>query len=94
MAEPNRSARKQTMAKKATESAALEAAPAPRDDSVYFISREREPITFRILVRGRSIQPGWDKRHERLIWRVPKDLVSAFEMHHHVVTGRVIRAEE
>ena len=89
-----RTARKEVMADKANDSAARSAAPEKKDDSVYYISRNPEPITFRILIRGRSLTPGWDKRHERLIFRVPKDLASAFELHSHFVTGRIIRAEE
>jgi hypothetical protein len=90
-----RQARKTTMAKNATDDLARSAAPEPKDDKyVYYISREPEPISFRMLIRGRSLIPGWDKRHERLIWRVPKELASAFEMHSHFVTSRIIRAKE
>lgn len=61
--------------------------------AVFYKSREKESVTFDIQIRGQLIRPVWDGAHERLVWEVPAELADGFELHHHFVTGRVIRSD-
>lgn len=61
---------------------------------VHFVSARKEVSTYEIQVAGVIVRPHWDKSREHLVWRVPAEHADRFALHHHVVTGRVLRAAE
>ena len=76
----------QAAAKKQATEAAQQAAKEAR--LVKFESRDKEPSAFEVA----GISPTRDFSSGRLIWSVDKDDVDRFVGHHHVQTGRVVRA--
>lgn len=61
---------------------------------VYYISKEEEPSQFSIQVAGEKYKGYWDSQRKHLCWRIPEELASRFEQHHHVLMGRIIKADE
>ena len=79
----------------AAEVAASEAAQASivnRPGTQAYVTKDKVSGTFDIMVAGELIRGTWDNKRERVIFRVPVQLVDRFEMHTMYQDGRIIKA--
>ena len=65
-----------------------------KPDTTLFVSAAEEQETFDIVLGpDAEVRGHWDRYMERVIWRVPNDLVERFNRHFFVNQGRIVQAE-
>lgn len=63
---------------------------------ILFVSAREEVDLFDIAVgveEHENVRGLWDQHGERVVWRVPKQLVAQFSRHTFVQQGRILKAE-
>lgn len=60
----------------------------------WYVSAKEEVSTYDIKISGEAVKGIWDTDKEYVTWRVPSALSPKFELHHHFVMGRIIKADE
>lgn len=60
--------------------------------TVHFVSREPEHSAFNFILGDTVVRGVWDNERKHVHWQVPAALEDAAERHHHVRTGRIVRA--
>lgn len=81
----------QFAAEVAASEAAQIASPAVPGTQTY-VTKDTHTGTFDILVAGELIYGTWDNKRERVIFRVPNELTTRFEMHAMYQDERIIKA--
>lgn len=63
---------------------------APRDYTEY-VTKEKQTIPIDILIKGQMILGNWSPQQGYVEFKVPNELVEAFELHHHFAVGNVVK---
>ena len=71
-------------------------APKPEAQSAFsvFISSDEEASVYDLRIGDSRVRGSWDGSRTHVWWKVPNDLVENMMKHHHVWSGRIIKAED
>lgn len=59
----------------------------------WYVSAKPEVSVWDINVSGEKVKGIWDSDKEYVTWRVQSNIAPKFELHHHFVMGRIIKAD-
>jgi len=60
----------------------------------WYVSSKEEVACFDVKISGEACKGVWDGKREHVTWRVPSNLSAKFELHHHFVMGKIIKADD
>ena len=71
-------------------------APAKDPSSPFslYVSADEEASVFDLRIGDSRVRGSWDGSRTHVWWKVPNDLVNAMSKHHHVWSGRIIKADD
>ena len=59
-----------------------------------YVSSDEESSVFDLRIGDSRVRGSWDGSRTHVWWKVPNDLVNAMSKHHHVWSGRIIKADD
>ncbi len=71
-------------------------APAKEASSSFslYVSADEEASVYDLRIGDSRVRGSWDGSRTHVWWKVPNDLVANMTNHHHVWSGRIIKAED
>ena len=59
-----------------------------------YVSSDEEASVFDLRIGDSRVRGAWDGSRTHVWWKVPNDLVNSMAKHHHVWSGRIIKADD